>query len=87
MRGKNHIVTVHPDLRAKFCVSPVCRWRVELAWNSFATCQALGNGHEAESKVNWRGEIFSLHTTKRIINVMHDAKDSCHQVRKRIMRT
>ena len=62
-------------------MSPICRWRIELAFNSFATCQALGSKFNARSQVSWRGDTLSLHAVKHLVEVFHSAKDACHQVR------
>eukprot|EP00392_Amoebophrya_sp_AT5.2_P005660 g5669.t1 len=72
--------TVHPDIREKMCLSPICRWRVELAWNSFATCQALARDRW-EEEVHWREHTLSLVTAKRIIDVFHGSSKDCHIVR------
>ncbi len=77
----DNLATVHPDLKETFCMSPICRWRIELAFNSFATCQALGSKYNARSQVTWREDTLSLHAVKHLIEIFHSAKDSCGQVR------
>ncbi|CAD7942387.1 unnamed protein product [Amoebophrya sp. A25] len=76
---KSGFETVHPLLKEAICVSPICRWRVELAANSFATCQAMID--DKDVLVHWRDADWSLITVKRFLDVFHSAKDACHLVR------
>ncbi|CAD7939623.1 unnamed protein product [Amoebophrya sp. A120] len=76
---KGSFATVHPDIKEKLCVSPICRWRVELAWNSFTTCQSLARAR-FEEEVHWRDHTLSLVTSKRLIEALHASKDTCHLV-------
>eukprot|EP00397_Hematodinium_sp_SG-2012_P000359 GEMP01000359.1.p1 GENE.GEMP01000359.1~~GEMP01000359.1.p1 ORF type:complete len:1664 (-),score=340.51 GEMP01000359.1:2260-7251(-) len=74
------IAMVNPDMRRNLCISPICRWRIELAHNAFALCQTLA-GRNINSKINWRGQAHSFHTIKRLINILHKGKNDCHVVR------
>jgi len=71
---------IHPDLRRALCISPICRYRIELAQNAFALCQTLA-GKNIFSETHFRDETYSLHTFKRVIFVLHKTKEDCHTVR------
>ncbi|CAD7926788.1 unnamed protein product [Amoebophrya sp. A25] len=65
---------IHPELMAHMCISPICQWRIEMAYNAFAECSTMGNSTTA----SWRHyTALSLTTVKHLILVMKSSKDSC----------
>jgi len=71
---------IHPDIKRNLCISPICRWRIELAHNAFSLCQTLA-GKNIAITTRFRDKSYTLHTFKRVINVLHKSKNDCHVVR------
>lgn len=76
----SRISKLNPVLHRHMCISPICRWRVEMAFNALANCQTLERPH-GNDVVHWRNYTdFSMHTLKHIVLVMEAAKADCRKV-------
>ena len=71
--NNRHTKRVHEELRRAVCLSPICRWRVELAFHSLATCEDSAN----EAEIAFNGRQVSLDTLSAVIGAMRTAKTSC----------
>eukprot|EP00397_Hematodinium_sp_SG-2012_P000325 GEMP01000325.1.p1 GENE.GEMP01000325.1~~GEMP01000325.1.p1 ORF type:complete len:1532 (-),score=290.54 GEMP01000325.1:1998-6593(-) len=77
----SRISKLNPDLHTHLCISPICRWRVEMAFNALANCQTLEKPH-GDDVVHWRNYTdFTMHTLKHMVLVMEAAKADCRTVR------
>jgi len=76
----SRVSKLNPALHRHLCISPICRWRVEMAFNALANCQTLESPH-ANDVIHWRNYTdFTMHTLKHIVLVMEAAKADCRKV-------
>jgi len=88
---KTQTSMLNPVMMEHVCISPVCRWRLGMAFNAFGHCATMEQPNV--DSVNWRNyrdDVFdsdglstelSMHTVKHFIAVMQKAKNDCRTVR------
>ncbi|CAD7942956.1 unnamed protein product [Amoebophrya sp. A120] len=68
---------VHPDLMDHLCISPICRWRIEMAYDAFAECDTLDLPEKAKT-TSWRHySELSLTVVKHFVMVLKSSKEAC----------